>query len=345
MARIGILLNMVAVAGTSLAFGRSSDPDHTAFSSEIGARSGAPQTPRPQAADRLRPGRTEEGTGILAEAIRVARRRGEAGLELAGALNDLGSLYHDADRLPEAARCYTEAIAILKARGESNSNILVALGNLAGLRLAQTRYSEALKLYREALEVAVSEFGSDSPEAATVCNGLAETFLGARRYLEAREFSERALAILETSGSDANKAVSLFILSKVAFQQGAMERAESWLRRAIGAWRTSVGVGHPSYASGLASLAIVLSPSRPDEAERLFRQALEILRDTLGESHRYSGWVMSLYSHHLELHGRKTEAKDLKRRADLILTGQSLRNLLGHTVDVQTLRSSRRGER
>ena len=345
MARIVILLNLIAVAATGLAFGRGSDPDQTASSSEIGARPGAPQNSLPQAVDRLRLGRTDERIGILAEAIRVARRRGEAGLELAGALNDLGSLYHDTDRLPEAARCYREAIAILKARSESNSNLLVALGNLAGLRLAQNRYSEAEKLYRDALEVVVSEFGNDSPEAAIICNGLAETFLGARRCREAREFSERALAILETSGSDANKAVSLFILSKVAWQRGAKEEAESWLRRAIGAWRISVGVGHPSYASGLASLAVVLSSSHPDEAERLFQQALDILRATLGENHSYSGWVMLLYSRHLELHGRKKEAKDLKLRANLILTGQSLRNQLGHTVDVQTLRSSRRAER
>ena len=147
-------------------------------------------------------------------------------MELASALNDLGSLYHDTDRLPEAARCYTEAIAILKARGESNSNLSVALRNLAGLRLEQTRYSEAEKLYRDALEVAVSEFGNGSPEAAIVCNGLADTFLGARRYRAARELSERALAILETSGSDTDKAVSLFILSKVAWQRGAKEEAE-----------------------------------------------------------------------------------------------------------------------
>jgi hypothetical protein len=82
------------------------------------------------------------------------------------------------------------------------------------------------------------------------------------------------------------------------------------------AWRTSVGVGHPSYAAGLASL-----------------------RATLGKSHSYSGSVMSQYSRHLERHGRKQEAKDLKRRADLILTGQSLTNHLGPAVAVQTLRS------
>src|SRR5712672_3449755 len=119
MARIVILLKLVVVAGTGLAFGRGSDPYQAASSSEISARPGAPQNSLPQAADRLRLGRTEEGIGILAESIRAARRRGEVGLELASALNDLGSLYHDTDRLPEAARCYTEAIAILKARGES----------------------------------------------------------------------------------------------------------------------------------------------------------------------------------------------------------------------------------
>lgn len=38
MARIANLLNLVAVAGSGLAFGRGSDSDNTASSSEIGAR-------------------------------------------------------------------------------------------------------------------------------------------------------------------------------------------------------------------------------------------------------------------------------------------------------------------
>ena len=45
---------------------------------------------------------------------------------------------------------------------------------------------------------------------------------------------------------------------------------------------------------------------------------------SLGENHGYSGWVVSLHSRHLELHGRKKEAEDLKRRSNLIPTGQSL---------------------
>ena len=338
MGPVVVLLSLVAFAGSGLAFGRGSDQDHTASSSEVGARPGAPQNPLFQSSDRLHVRRTEEEIGVLAEAIRVARRRDKAGLELASALNDLGSLYYDTDRLPEADRCFTEAIAILKARGESNSNLLVALRNLAGLRVAQTRYSEAERLYRAALEVAVSLFGNDSPEAATICNGLADTFLAARRYREALEFSERALGILEASDSDANKAVSLCILSEVAWQRGAKEEAEFFLRRANGAWRASVGAGHPSYAAGLASLAVILSSSHPDEAERLFQQALNILGATLGENHSYTGWVTLQYSRHLERHGRKKDAKDLKRRADLILTRQSLRNQLGRTVDIQALR-------
>jgi hypothetical protein len=40
-ARIVVLFNLVAVADSGLAFGRGSDPDQTASSSEIGARPGA----------------------------------------------------------------------------------------------------------------------------------------------------------------------------------------------------------------------------------------------------------------------------------------------------------------
>src|SRR5689334_9709487 len=98
--------------------------------------------------------------------MRLARGRGEAGSELAGALSDLGSIYQDSDGLADAARCYSEAIAPLKGGGESSSRLLVARRNLPRLRLTQTRYSEAEKLYRGALELAVSDFGNDSSEIA-----------------------------------------------------------------------------------------------------------------------------------------------------------------------------------
>lgn len=282
----------------------------------------------------------EESASTLAKAIRDARDRGESGQRIAGALNDLGSMYHDLDRLPDAARCYAEAVALLELRGDSNSQLTVALTNLAGLRLAQARYSDAERLYRQAERVAVSRL-----EAATAYLGLAETFLNTRRYREAQEFGRRALAILETSADDERLAVALFVLAKASWEQGARGEAEIFLRRAVPSWRAAAGSGHPSYATTLVCLAVVLSAKQPTEADRLFQEALPILQVRLGAGHTSFGLALIQYSQHLRSRGRKSEAKDLRRRADSILTGQRRLNQLGFTVDAGALITAARGAR
>jgi tetratricopeptide (TPR) repeat protein len=283
---------------------------------------------------------TEESTSTLAKAIQAARDRGESGPQIAGALNDLGSMYHDLDRLPDAARCYTEAIGILEIRGDSNSKLTVALSNLAGLRLAQARYSDAERLYRRAERVADSGL-----EVAAAYVGLADTFLNTRRYREALEFGSRAMAILEISGQDERLAVALFVLAKAAWLQGTQGEAEMFLRRAVASWRAAVGAGHPSYASALACLAAILSAKQPAEADRLFQEALPVLQARLGADHTSYGLALLQYSQHMRSRGRKSEAKDLRHRADSILTGQHRLNQLGFTVDVGTLKAARGARR
>jgi tetratricopeptide (TPR) repeat protein len=319
-----------------------------------------------EAAAQVREGRMEEAARTLAEGIRAARQRGETGLHIAGTLNDLGTIYHYMDRLQEAGHCYAEAVALLQARGDSPPILADALSHLARLRMLEKRYAEAETLYRKAERVAAPELqepralmsGKSSAHAhgpatepqvgarlATVYYGMAEVLLSMKRPREAREYAERALAMVPASLHHASRGAAFVMLSRVAWQEGAYEEAERLMRDALHAWTTSIGIEHPSYASGLASLAALLSPTRPSEAEKLFEQALRILEAKLVSNHSYRGRVMLMYSEHLQSRGRKREAKDLKRRAEMILTGQATKNQLGFTVDIQTLRSGRGVER
>jgi tetratricopeptide (TPR) repeat protein len=168
-----------------------------------------------------------------------------------------------------------------------------------------------------------------------VWNGLSDTLFYAGRYEEARELGERALRVLDGSTHLAAAATSLSMLAQVAWKQNQKGQAEQYLRRAAVKWERSVGVDHPSYASALASLAVALSNVKPEEADRLFQQALQIVEAKLGPTHSYRGWVMLLYSRHLKSHGRKAQAKELKRGAEVILNGQSIQNHVGFTMDAQ----------
>jgi len=290
-----------------------------------------------QATEYVNSGRFEEAVRLVRGAIQKSRQRGEASHRIAGELNDLGTIYHDMDRLPEAARCYMEAVTLLKSGGQDPRMLMTALENLAGLRLVEKRYSAAERLYREAGQLAASEFGEKSPQLGQVLSGLAECRLSTGRYREARENSDQALKILENFPAHPKLGLARLLMSNALSHQGRYNEAETWMRGALDSWGTTLGVRHPTYASGLAYLGTFLSAKRPEEADRLFRQSLVILQSSVGENHSYSAHVMLLYSRHLQLHGRKKEAKEMNRRGTLIMNGQNLRNHIAFTVDIESL--------
>ena len=109
------------------------------------------------------------------------------------------------------------------------------------------------------------------------------------------------------------------------------------MRRCIEAWRVSPGPHHQSYASAVATLALVLSRTHPDESARLFRETLGVLQTRLGERHTFVGEVMLEYARHLESHGRKEQGKEWKQHARAILSDVSPRNGPGHTIDALEL--------
>jgi tetratricopeptide (TPR) repeat protein len=214
----------------------------------------------------------------------------------------------------------------------------VALANLGGLRLLQGKPSEAENLYLEAERVLLAGHGPNHPELVPVFNGLANVHSETGRYADARRNSERALALMETVEDDPQLGIALFLLAKVEWKQKREAVAEPLLRRAIEVWRRSLGPQHPTYASGLTSLALLLSGKDPGESERLFRDALAVIESTLGPGHAFTGQILVLYASHLGSLGRKGEAKELRQRGKSIVARQSRENRLGHTIDIRNLR-------
>jgi tetratricopeptide (TPR) repeat protein len=283
----------------------------------------------------VREARMETAIRALSECVAAARQQSIEGKELAAALNDLGTLYHDGDRLTEAARAYAEAIRLWKREGDSRLGLLAPLRNLAAVRLAQARYAEAERLYREAEEIVASLFTPESPEMADVWTGLSETYFAVGRLERARELAERALGVAEPN-RQVLAGVSLFILAKIAWQRKDKTMAQFYMRRAVAAWEGSLGPRHQTYASAVASLAVMISPAHPQEAERLFQLALRVLETSVGPRHTYFASVLLDYGRHLKSNGRKREGEDLKRRAELILAAAGA-GRQSRTVDVMAL--------
>jgi tetratricopeptide (TPR) repeat protein len=280
--------------------------------------------------------RNREAQLALEESIASARRRGDSSAGFAGALNDLGTLYHEVGRLTDAERAYKESLSVWARIDGTHPKVAVTLGNLAGLRLVQGKLSDAEKLYLKAEPILIAGFGSRSQELATALCGLADVYSESGRYDKARETLERALAILDTGGDSSQLGGALFLLAKIAWKQNRAVDAELRVRRAIEVWQRTLGPRHPTVASGLATLAVVLSKTKPDEASRLFRESLELIETQLGPDHVFAGFILVDYAWHLNTLGAKKQAKTMKRRGENILAAHAHENGPSHTVDIKS---------
>jgi tetratricopeptide (TPR) repeat protein len=283
----------------------------------------------------LQQGKVAESQRLLEDSIQGARLRGESSTGLAGALNDLGTVYQNEGRLREAECAYREALSHLTRLPGANLRVGLTLWNVATLRLAEGKPSEAEKLYLDAKRILSSGDRTPSPELAVVLCGLADVYRETGRYEEARRAAEDALKIMRGTGHDSQVGVAVFLLGKIAISQHREAEAEELVRRATELWRTSLGPHHPAYASGLATLATVLARKNPSEAVRLFDASLQILEKYVGAEHVWTGYTLLAYAKHLETIGRKKEGQQLKRQGEAILARHFRENLLGHTIDIK----------
>jgi hypothetical protein len=141
--------------------------------------------------------------------------------------------------------------------------------------------------------------------------------------------------MLRGSGHDSQIGVALFLLGKIAISQHREADAEELVRRATELWRNSLGPDHPTYVSGLATLAIVLAMTNPGEAVHVLDESLQAIEKSVGAEHVWTGYALLAFAKQLETIGRKKESKELKRRGEAILVRHSRENLLGHTLDIK----------
>jgi tetratricopeptide (TPR) repeat protein len=81
---------------------------------------------------------------------------------LVSLLNQVGKIYDDRSRWPEAEPLYLEALAICRELfgSSANNDLATRLNNLANLYKSQGRWTEAEPLYLEALAIRRELFGS-----------------------------------------------------------------------------------------------------------------------------------------------------------------------------------------
>ena len=226
----------------------------------------------------------------------VEREKGGDGPEAASVLAQLGAIYADQQRFPEAKRVLARARAVLERMPRPPAGDLGRTFNSMGtVALREGDLAEAEKLFSRSLELQRSAEPPEEREIAGTLNNLAilawqraDYPAAERHYRQALEINERRLG-----PDDPRLAAPLNNMGILLRDQGRYEEAALLHRRALTIAEKSLGPAHPDVASILSSLARLRGrQGRVTEGIALLERALRICRSAHGDAHPETGTTL-----------------------------------------------------
>jgi len=189
---------------------------------------------------------------------------------------------------------------------------------LGSIRLAEGRPREARELLEPAWVTLRERFGTESLAAATIENDLSGSVIeeDPDRSLELQRHAAEVYRA-ELGPDHVDTLVAQFELAKSLDDASRFLEAEPIYRQSLAGFERTVGARDDRTASAKLYLASLLAGplSRPDEADPLFRQAIQMQREILGP--RHPGVAEALFSYAIPLNGatRYAEAEAALREA------------------------------
>jgi tetratricopeptide (TPR) repeat protein/uncharacterized membrane protein YgcG len=115
--------------------------------------------------------------------------------DLAVTMSNLGTLYAARGSVDKAEPLLARAVEIL--REKHTTNYPLALSRLADVYTAQGKFEQAGRLYQEAYRVTLTTYGNEHPVGAVILHSMGIMYYKERRYVDAEDAFERALALKE----------------------------------------------------------------------------------------------------------------------------------------------------
>lgn len=225
-------------------------------------------------------GRFAEGLPVAAAAVDLAEHlKGPNDPGLATALNNYGLFLVRVNRLAEAEAALQRALRIDEAAPLGARELARDLNNLAAVLQSSQRDSEAEELYRRALGIDERTLNPGHRDIARDLNNIAALLRNQGKNPDAEPLQRRAIAILEN------------------------------LQRENPAQSTS------DLASALSNFASGMHPERREEAQALYRRALELNERSFGADHPNVAVNLNNLAESLRTSGKYEEAESLFRRA------------------------------
>jgi tetratricopeptide (TPR) repeat protein len=302
----------------------------------------------PSLEERVRQGQRLEAMGDLQCAERLFQdvlrevEQKRLGLTATSAvLDNLASVNADLGRYPEAEQFFQKSLAAAqKATGRDSVETASVLSHLAGMYLELGLVDEAAPLVRRFQSIASREQTTDSLSAAQNLVNLGRSYIGQREAAKALPVLDAALGIFEKQLGSADVRIARTLAARALAYATVGRREESIadLTRAK-AVLSSLPPVQPfelldvRLASGMA---YALS-KEPAQSEACLNEALQIAVDEFGDNHPIVATVLRNHAAALRTLGRKSEAKDLEKRADALLAANRRANPVGMTIDAAFL--------
>jgi tetratricopeptide (TPR) repeat protein len=255
-------------------------------------------------------------------------------------LNNLGFVYHESGRHPQAESCYQRAIDAWKqVRGADDLETILTINNLAN-HYSETR--QFAKLARLGLESFVPRL-SDQKQARRVLAkvfGNLGTLEGSKgNYAKAEAFLLEAVEIWKSEApGGAELLAALNNLARLLEQASREDDALRYYSQAQQVAAVALSSGDHRMATLLSNVAALhFRAGRLDMAQSLFRRALSIAESSLGPEHPLVGQILCNYAVVLRARKKRALADEFEKRGLAILHGPPV-NISGfHTIDASDL--------
>ncbi|MFN2372962.1 MAG: tetratricopeptide repeat protein [Cyclonatronaceae bacterium] len=239
--------------------------------------------PRANRGDRVTAGELIERG--LSEANRLDNRP-----ELqANMYNVIGKVYTGLGRYNDAVVSLEKAVEIQHGyAGSTGTEIARYMNDLAVALTRQGKYGEAYTMYRESLDILIEQYGEIHPEIANTLD-LMGSWIPVTGFDEAKDIRYRVLEIRKELNGE-NHLLTADAYMKVGQIERSMaepEKAILSFSKALEIRKNELGPVHPDVAESMIFMADVhrLYNLDPATSGRLYREALAILDESVGELH------------------------------------------------------------
>jgi len=234
------------------------------------------------------------------------------------AWNQIGAYEVTQGNFIEAERAYKRGIQLLEQAGIIDGDLALLQLNLGELYV-QTggRPGLAEALLRHALKVATMTYGPDAPQLAYYIYGLGLARLQSGDPKDAREHFERAL-MFPSEGRDGKigRGIILANLAVVFAQDKNWNQARDTMSEAVSLLEQNFPPGHPDLVPTYLNLSTIHQHLKQwDSAGAALEKARAIVVTRLTPEHRYMSAVLNAQAQVLKKLGRRSEARELSRRA------------------------------